>query len=157
MAAEKRFLIVILILLLAALLGGIFSPKTSKVFLNHRRAVESIRELNAAEHEYATLHSDFGFACELSELGEQGVGPPVGLIDRVLASGTKSWYHFEIRCFQIGSEKAAAYIITAVPTMPGTTGVYAFCADQRGEIWYSEDGSTSDCLAKHKPIERKYR
>jgi len=144
-------------LFLAALLVAIFPPSTSRVFLNQRRAVESMRELNLAEHSYAAQHPDAGFACELSELGEQGVGPPVGLIDRVLASGTKSWYHFEIRCSQSGSEKATVYTITAVPTLPGTTGVYAFCADQKGEIWYSENGSISDCLAMHKPIEQKYR
>src|SRR5258708_3112612 len=111
-------------LLLAMLLLGIFLPQeTSRVVLNQYRAVRSIRDLNLAEHSYSAQHPDAGFACELGELGEQGVGPPVGLIDRVLASGTKSWYHFEIRCSQSGSAKPTAYTITAGPTKPRTTVV----------------------------------
>jgi hypothetical protein len=146
------------LLLLAALLLGIFLPqKTPRVVLNQYRAVRSIRDLSLAEHSYALQHPDAGFACDLGELGERGVGPPVGLIDRVLASGTKSSYHFEIGCAQSERKKATTYTITAVPTKPGTTGVYALCTDQTGEIWYSDNGSISDCLTKHKPIEQKYR
>jgi hypothetical protein len=146
------------LLLLAVLLLGIFLPQnTPRAVLNQQQAVRSIRDLSLAEHTYALQHPDAGFACDLRELGEQGVGPPAGLIDRVLASGTKSSYHFEIGCAQGESQKATAYTITAVPTKPGTTGVYALCTDQSGEIWYSENGSPSDCLAKRKPIEQKHR
>lgn len=91
------------------------------------------------------------YACKLSDLGEQN------LVDQVLASGTKSGYHFELRCLQQGSQKVTGYAITALPVMPGRTGNYALCADQSGEIWYSENGKASDCLAMHKPIERKYK
>ena len=146
------------LLLVAVLLLGILLPlKTPRITLNHHRAAQSIRDLSLAEHSFALQHPEAGFACHLGELGEQGVGPPVGLIDRVLASGTKSSYHFELRCSQSTSEKVTAYTITALPTKPGTTGVYALCTDQSGEIWYSENGSASDCLATHKPVEAKYR
>jgi hypothetical protein len=137
---------------------GISPPKTPRIFLNQRRAVESIRNLNLAEHDYAAQHPNTGFACNLSDLGEHGSesSSRVALVDRVLASGTKSSYHYGIRCSpSVG--RATAYTITAAPTEPGSTGQYALCADQSGEIWYSENGSISDCLATHKPVERKYK
>jgi hypothetical protein len=145
--------------MLAVVLLGIFPPKTPRTFLNHRRAVESIRRLNLAEHDYAAQHPDLGFACSIRELSEQGaeLASRVSFVDPVLASGTKSSYHFEIGCAHSGIHKGKAYTITAVPTEPGKTGLYALCTDQSGEIWYSENGSTSDCFARHKAIEHKYR
>jgi hypothetical protein len=161
MALSRPTLLVLFIasLMAALLLVGIFPPKTPRMFLNHRRAVASIRSLSLAEQNYAEQHPDAGFACNLSNLGEAGSvpAPRHGLIDRVLASGRKSSYNFQIECAQSKSQKSTAYTVTAIPTKPGTTGMYAFCTDQRGEIWYSENGSISDCLAKHKPIEQKYR
>jgi hypothetical protein len=140
------------LLLVAVLLLGIFLPqKTPRVVVNQYRAVRSIRGLSLAEHGYAVEHPDAGFTCDIDDLGQRG------LVDRVLASGTKAGYHFELRCSQSGSKKATAYTIAAAPTRPGTTGLYALCTDQSGEIWYSENGSTSDCLANHRPIEQKYR
>jgi hypothetical protein len=159
MAFGKRtFLIVLTAFFIAiALWLGIFPPRAPRVFLNQRRAVESIRTLNLAEHEYVARHPDRGFACNLSDFGKHGSEPlsRVALVDRVLASGTKSSYRFEVRC--VGDQKPTGYTITAIPMEPGTTGKYALCTDQIGEIWYSESGVASDCLAMHKPIEQKYR
>jgi hypothetical protein len=161
MALSRRTFLLLFIaaLVAAAFLVGIFPPKAPRTFLNHRRAVASLRSLNLAERNYAEQHPDAGFACNPSDLAEQGSGaaPRVGFIDQVLASGTKSSYNFAIACARSEGQKSTSYTITATPTKPGTTGVYAFCTDQSGEIWYSENGSTSDCLARHKPIEQTYR
>jgi hypothetical protein len=160
MTVRKRtFLLAVTAFFVALVLWlGISPPKTSRIFLNQRRAVDSIRNLNLAEHEYATQHPNAGFACDLGYLGEHGSEAlsRVALVDRILASGTKSSYHFDIRC-STGVGRSTAYTITAVPVEPGTTGQYALCTDQSGEIWYSENGSPSDCLVTHKPMERKYK
>jgi hypothetical protein len=111
----------------------------------------SIREVNLAQQSYSAQHPRTGYACTLSDLGEQGA------VDGVSASGTKAGYHFEIQCLQRGAQKAERFTITAVPVNPGVTGQYALCADQSAEVWYSEHGSVSDCLAMRKQIERKYR
>ena len=111
----------------------------------------SIREVNLAQQSYSAQHPRTGYACTLTDLGEKGG------VDGVLASGTKAGYHFEIQCPQRGAQKAEKFIITAVPVNPGVTGQYALCADQSGEVWYSELGLVSDCLAMRKPVERKYR
>jgi len=117
--------------------------------MNQRRAVESIRAIVLAEKEYAERRPDNSFACSLGELS--------GLLDQVLTSGTKSSYHFEIACTYVERQKATAYAITAKPTKPGITSMYAFCADQTGEIWYSDNGLVPDCFATRKQIERKYK
>jgi hypothetical protein len=159
MFAKRTFLVGFLVFIMAVVLLGIFPPSTPRVFLNHRRAVESVRELNRAEYNYAAQHPNAGFACNLNDLGEPGSEPlsGVGLVDRVLASGTKSSYHFEIRCPQGGSQRDTGYTITATPLEPGKTGKYALCSDQSGEIWYSENGLAADCLATHKTIAGKHR
>ncbi|SRR6266542_718521 len=159
MFAAKRVLLLILVVLstLVVFLLAIFPPSTRRVFQNQRRAVQSIRDINVAEHNYVVRYPDTGFACKLSDLGEHGSEPDeVGLLDKVLASGTKSYYHFEIQCITSGDQKATNYTITALPVAPGKTGTYALCSDQSGKIWYSENGSAPDCLSMRKLIERKY-
>jgi hypothetical protein len=143
----------------AVLLLGVLPPRTSRIFMNQRRAVASLRDLNRAQQTYAARQPEVGFACNIGDLGGQGSGPlsSGGLVDRVLASGTKSAYRFEIRCPQGDGQIASTYAILAVPLVSGITGKYVLCTDQNGEIWYSDDGSPSDCLAMRKPVERKYR
>ena len=160
MALAKRSLIIAIVLFISGFIWlGIFPPNASRIFLNHRRAVGSIQVLILAEHNYEQRNPDAGFACNLGDLSEHGPEPSstVALDDRVLTSGTKGGYHFNIGCPQNGNQKARAYTITALPVEPGHTGTYALCTDQRGEIWYSESGSDSDCLATQKPVEKKYR
>jgi type IV pilus assembly protein PilA len=144
---------------LAVFLLGTSPLSHPRIFMNQRRAVSSLRHLNRAQQVYAAGQPEVGFACNISDLGGEASGPSPtgGLVDRVLASGTKSAYRFEIRRPQRRGHNATAYTVTAVPVVPGTTGDYALCTDQSGEVWYSENGSPSDCLAMRKPVERKYR
>jgi hypothetical protein len=155
MAWAKRSILVVILVFFILVVVWPWSLSTPRMFLNQLRAVRSIEDVTLAERKYAARHPETGYACNLSDLGEQGT--EIGLVDRVLASGTKSWYHFDIRCAQNGNQKATAYTITALPVEPGHTGTYALCSDQRGEIWYSENGSAADCLETRKPIEQKYR
>jgi hypothetical protein len=149
MAFAKHSFLVGLTVLTSAAIWGAFRPlSTPRIFLNQRHATISIAEVNLAQQNYSAQHPRTGYACTLSDLGEQGT------VDRVL---TKAGYRFEIQCPQRGAQKAERFTITAVPVSPGVTGQYAFCADQSGEVWYSEHGSVSDCLATRKQVERKYR
>lgn len=159
MAYAKGKFIFIIIIALAGLFVFVvwvlpeILPYNSRVHRNEYSAFLRIKNLNLAEHNYASEHPNVGFACQLIDLEEQSSDRSrVGLVDRILASGTKSGYHFNLRCAEDRSQKASRYTITATPVTPGTTGRYAFCTDQGGEIWYSQDGSAPDCLAKHKPI-----
>jgi hypothetical protein len=152
MAFARRSFLVGLIILISAAIWGAFRPlSTPRIFLNRRRATMSIREVNLAQQNYSAEHPRSGYACTLGDLGEQG------RVDGVLASGTKAGYHFEIQCPQRDAQRAERFTITAVPVNPGVTGQYVLCADQSGEVWYSEHGLVSDCLAMRKQVERKDR
>jgi hypothetical protein len=146
---KRLFLGVLLVLLISVVVGSIFVPLSQpRISYNHRRAILSITKLRLAESTCASHEPSSGSSCELSDLGEQG------LLDTVLASGTKSGYHFEIRRPQSRSENGQTFAITGVPVSPGTTGKYAFCTDRSEKVWYSESGSVTDCLAMRKPVER---
>lgn len=156
MAFAKQIVLVgFVVLLIAGVFLGGFSLYEPRVFLNQHRAILSIEDTSLAEQKYAARHPETGYACNLRDLGEQG--SEVRRVDRVLASGTKAGYHFEIQCPQRESQKISHYAIIATPVNPGTTGKYALCTDQSGQIWYSENGSAVDCLEMRKPIEQKYR
>jgi hypothetical protein len=150
--ARRTFLAMFIVLVASVAIWLGTSPlRTPRIPLNHRRAIERVRDLTLAERNYAARHPEAGYACSLGDLGEQG------LVDRVLASGTQAGYHFDIHCPETSNQGATAYTITALPVDLGHTGTYALCTDQSGYIWYSENGSVSDCVAMHKPIEQKYR
>ena len=170
-----------LICIAGVFLLGVMAPMCApRVVLNEHQAVESVRLVNLAQ-KYAELHRRF--ACTLSELGQEvWPGSDGGLVDRVLASGTKSGYRFEIQCarrFHLksahiksanikdankkgaskngASEKSTGYTVTAVPVVSGRMGRYALCSDHNGEIWYSENGVAAECLAERRAVGAKYR
>lgn len=106
---------------------------------NHIRAAHWTGHLIAAEHQYAASLPSVGFTCDLPRLAE------AGLIDKVLASGDRSGYHYELRdCGTTAT--VAAFAAVASPTKAGITGKFAFCGNQEGVLWYSDNGSADDCL-----------
>jgi hypothetical protein len=150
--AKRSLLLLPIAVLISVVILGVFTPlSTPRIFLNQRRAVLSIAELSLAERRYSTLHPSTGYAGKLGDLGDQG------LVDRVLGSGTRTGYHFEIRCLQEDGQKVTSYTITAEPTSRGTTGKYALCADESGETCYSEEALVSNWLTMRKPVEEKYK
>jgi hypothetical protein len=113
MAFAWRAFLAGLIVILSAAIRGAFRPlSTPRIFLNQRPATMSIRQVNLAQQNYSAQHPSTGYACDLSNLGEQGT------VDRVLSSGTKAGYHSEIQCAQRVAQKAENYTITAVPLNP---------------------------------------
>lgn len=129
--------------LVVFLIWAVVSPhEASRIDLNQSRAVRGIETLNSSELSYASRHQGVGYACELAMLGEEG------LVDSVLASGTRAGYRFEVRCVQGADQKVTGYTASAVPVTAGITGRYSFCTDARGLIWYSKIGQAEDCLAR---------
>lgn len=135
------------------------SPEPPRTFMNQHRAVASIQSVILAERAFAAEHTEPGFACSFEELAS--IDAPDGgkepRVDRVLASGEEAGYRFRVSCDANPAGRATAYTVTAVPTQPGVTGIFALCSDQGGEIWFSASGSISDCLAARRPIDSKYR
>jgi hypothetical protein len=106
---------------------------------NHLRAAHWTRHLIAAEHHYAGSFPLVGFTCDLRRLAE------AGLVDKVLASGDKSGYHYELRGCST-TTTVVAFAVAALPTKAGITGQFAFCGNQEGVVWYADNGSADHCL-----------
>src|ERR1700730_2749962 len=73
------------------------------------------------------------------------------------ASGTRNSYHFEILCPQGNQSKG--YALHNYCRAGRSRNDWQVCVVliSKWRIWYSENGSASDCLAMHKPVEQKYR
>lgn len=122
----------------------------SRIAANEASAVGSLRTLNTAQVTYATSWPGLGFACELTSLGP-GAGEPnargAGLIDSVLAGGTKSGYRFELS--GCSGSPNATYFITATPQP--NAGVRIFCTDESGVIRYESGYGT--CSSTSPPLQ----
>jgi hypothetical protein len=118
---------------------------------NEALAVSKLKTIGELQNNYLKSHPSEGFACRLSLLRPAG---PLKLFDpdEYLRTGQRSGYRFEIQCQMNPNGVVTQYEVSAVPIKPGRTGVRAFCADQRGVIWYDMDGSREKCLAARKAL-----
>src|SRR5205807_10171832 len=101
----------------------------------------------------ASTYPDQGFTCTLANMGPPAgsaaaTSTTAGLVDAVLASGTKSGYSFVLTgCTVAGSTTInVTYQSTGVPTAAGQTGQRAFRSDQSGVIKYDAGGVGATCL-----------
>jgi len=139
----ELLIVVAIILIIAAI--AIPNLMRSRMAANEASAVGSIRTINTAEVTYASTYPDQGFTDLASLGGAGGTAAGAGLIDTVLAGGSKSGYTFAATP---GGATAAGvnttYTTTGVPVTVGSTGQRGFFSDQSGVIRYTSDGSTPD-------------
>jgi hypothetical protein len=121
------------------LIGATVPLSQPRIPMNHRRAANSSLELIVAERQFATRFPATGFTCELPQLAR------LGLIDKVLASGDKAGYHYELHGCNT-TATAPAFSFTAVPIVQDKTGKFAFCGNQEGVLWHARSGSTDECF-----------
>ena len=122
-------------------------------------AVGSVRTLNTAEVTYLQNFKDEGFACTLTQLGEDPSGAKgstaqfAGYITKELASGHKAGYNFAVHCGAEEQKPFPRVTIYAVPVNPNS-GARAFCSElvrvadkiQGGVIYWSKDGKADTCF-----------
>ena len=158
MRKQKGFSLIELLIVVAIILiiAAIAIPNLlrSRIAANEASAVGSIRTLNTAEVTYSSTYPDQSFTCTIGNLGPPaGTGSATsttaGLIDSVLASGTKSGYSFALTgCTAAGSTSInVTYQSTGVPVAAGQTGQRAFCSDQSGVIKYDAGGAAATCIS----------
>ncbi len=138
--------VVAIILIIAAI--AIPNLLRSRIAANEASAVGSVRTINTAEVTYSTTYPDCGFTSLTNLGGSGGNATGAGLIDAVLASGTKSGYSFTAvasggtgTCGSTSTPNTT-YTVTGGPLSP-QTGQRSFFSDQSGVIRYNTSGAAS--------------
>ncbi len=107
-------------------------------------AINSLRQIYAAETQYRLTYPERGYSCSLAALGgEPDSGAPTPeaaqlLAPHLAAAGIRSGYLFSIdACTEEtvdGHDVLTSYKLVAVPITVGKTGDKGFCPDQDGVI-----------------------
>ena len=136
-----ELLIVVAIILI---ISAIAIPRLlrSRMVANETSAVASLRTLCTVQVSYESTYK-VGYAPSLAALGPQIPGTPpspanAGLIDVVLAGGTKSGYVFTYSPVDSnGDGQVDTWTITAAPFVPGQTGDKYFFVNLTNVIRYN--------------------
>jgi type IV pilus assembly protein PilA len=134
----ELLVVVAVILIIAAI--AIPNYISSKMRANESSAAQNIRNITTSELIYSTTYG-IGFSVALSDLQENNSitdQTHAGLIDQVLASGTKSGYTYvyTVLTYDILGNPST-YSLTAAPKSPGSSGQKYFYSDQSSVIRYN--------------------
>ena len=147
----ELLIVVAIILIIAAI--AIPNLLRSRIAANQASAVGSLRTLNTSEVSYSSTYN-VGFTYSMAYLapdptGNNPTSTAAGLIDSVLASGSKSGYSFT---YSPGASDSSGrintYAITAVP-ISSSTGTNYYFTDQSGVI---RQNSTTTAASTDSPI-----
>jgi prepilin-type N-terminal cleavage/methylation domain-containing protein len=147
----ELLIVVAIILIIAAI--AIPNLLRSRIAANQASAVGSLRTLNTSEVTYSSTYN-VGFTATLSYLAPDPTGSnpsstAAGLIDSVLALGSKSGYSF---AYSPGASDSTGrintYQFTAVP-ITSSTGTNYYFTDQSGVI---RQNSTITATGTDSPI-----
>lgn len=148
--SSSYFIVVAIILVIAS----IAIPSLLNAMMSGRESatVGNLRALTSANATYQTAWSN-GFAPTLAALappsgGGNGTCDTAGLIDAVLASGTKSQYTYTYSAgsavaskpSNCGTAGVTSFEISAVPMTVGKSGRKSFCLDSNGTIHQDPNG-----------------
>ncbi|HKS95331.1 MAG TPA: prepilin-type N-terminal cleavage/methylation domain-containing protein [Terriglobia bacterium] len=145
----ELLIVVAIILIIAAI--AIPNLLKSRIAANQASAVGSLRTINTGEIEYASTYNT-GFSPTLAALGPPASGTDTasasGVIDSVLAAGTKAGYTFVYSTTAVSS-RYDTYTLNGNPVTVGTTGTNYYFTDQTGVI---RQNSTQAASASDSPI-----
>jgi type IV pilus assembly protein PilA len=139
----ELLIVVAIILIIAAI--AIPNLLRSRIAANQASAIGSLRTINTCEVAYASSFG-LGYSSTLLQLGPPATGSlttpsAAGLIDSVLAWGTKSGYTFSyVPSNADSSGKYNGYTINADPSQVGVTGTSYYFTDQTYVIRSSRTG-----------------
>jgi len=149
----ELLIVVAIILIIAAI--AIPSLLRSRIAANQSSAIESLRVLGTAEITYAATYGN-GYSTSISALGPVSYGSvatsaAAGLIDDLLANGSKSGYTFTYSPDLLDATgRYNGYTILANPSQAGITGNDFYYTDETHVIRMnttSQAGSTDSYIA----------
>ena len=150
----ELLIVVAIILIIAAI--AIPSLLRSKIAANQASAIESLRVIGTSEVTYAATYGN-GYSTTLAAMGPVTSGAlatssAAGLIDDLLASGSKSGYTFIYTPTLLDSTgRYNGYTVLANPIVAGTTGQNFYYEDETHLIRMNATapaGSTDSCVAE---------
>jgi type IV pilus assembly protein PilA len=141
----ELLIVVAIILIIAAI--AIPNLLKSKMAANQASAVASLRTVNTSEITYSSTYN-VGYSSTLAQLGPPASGNPTstaaGLLDSVLAGGTKSGYQFTYTAGTAdASGRTNTYTLNADPITVGTTGLNYYFSDDSNVIRVNTSSSAS--------------
>jgi hypothetical protein len=153
-------------LVLVSVVAQVIGSKTEPLDAERRvkafeeACITNLRAMNGAQGVYWGGDANKGYARTLQQLGPKGEG----LIEPVLASGTKSFYRFQLIPEPTDlSNPVAHHVLLARPTKRIAKDQRNFCSDERGVIRFTTenraaavtDQRSTDPVVPHLPIPHK--
>lgn len=141
----ELLIVVAIILIIAAI--AIPNLLRSRIAANQASCVGSLRTINTAEVTYSSTYNT-GYSASLLDLGPPASGQPTataaGLIDSVLAAGTKSGYTLT---YTQGTADSSGHInnysVTGNPISLGSTGQNYYFTDESNVIRFNTSAQAS--------------
>jgi len=145
----ELLIVVAIILIIAAI--AIPNLIKSKMAANESGAAGTIRTVNTGEATYQSVCPQIGYSATLKELNTGAIcAGGTGIVDVVLATGTKSGYNFAEVGVAAGGLNTT-FTDTATPVTLGTTGQRMFCSDQTNVIYFDPAGAA--CTNASTPLQ----
>ena len=146
----ELLIVVAIILIIAAI--AIPNLLKSKAAANQASAVASLRTINTVEITYSSTYNQ-GFTTTLLQLGPPSSGnatsSAAGLIDSVLAGGSKSGYSFVYAASAAVNNQVDNYSVNANPLQVGVSGTIYYYSDPTNTI---RQNATQQASASDSPI-----
>jgi hypothetical protein len=143
-----RVLAIIGSMILVLIVAAIWIPHNmvSRTAHDEASAMNGLRGLTGLETRYATAHPSKGFTCDFALLKTEVPSNRDPTHDGFLFSDPFEGYKFSLTGCEADLEGVVVrYKATAVPVLPGKTGVRAFCTDQTGELRFGVNESPETC------------
>ena len=135
---ELLIVVVIIGIIAAIAIPNLLAARRSA---NEGSAVSAMRTLHGAQMTYSSTYGNGNYAPALTDMGGT-----TGLIDAVLAAGTKSGYVFENTAVVATGTTPATFLVSTMPTASTgvtATGTRKFCIQTDGVIKASSAALTA--------------